>query len=221
MLTSARPRTLVLWMSDVTIDVAMLGPRGQQLGDRHTVPLTTETATLWRAINELGEFDRLTLIGSDHHELAARISRESQRPLRAISEGVLRWSHIVTGRGTELAISLAPRFRAHFFVNGAELRDLDVAKQLVRKDKRLGDYLAPRVLAKRGEERWLGRVSRALDELLTVWNPTTLYIAAPPELPLPADLDARVVVVPDHDPLADALSVWSEPRASGFAISSS
>lgn len=214
MLTSARPRTLVLWLSDVTIDVAMLGPRGQQLGERYTVPLTTETATLWRVIDELGEFDRITLIGSDPNELAARIARESQRPLRAMSEGVLRWNHVLTGRGTELALSLAPRFKAHLYLNGAELPGTDFGAQLVRKDKRLREYLAPRVLAKRGEEKWLRRVSRALDELIAVWNPTTLYIATPPELPMPAELDARVVVVPAHDPLVDALSVWNEQRES-------
>jgi len=214
MLTSARPRTLVLWLSDVTSHVAMLGPRGQQIGDRHTVPLTTETATLWRVIDELGEFDRITLIGSDSNELASRISRESQRPLRTMSEGFLRWNHALTGSGTELAITLAPRFRAHLYVSGTELPGIDIGSQLVRNDKRLREYLAPRVLQKRGEERWLRRVSRALEELLAVWNPTTLYIAVPPELPIPADLDERVVVVPAHDPLVDALLVWGEPRDS-------
>lgn len=199
-------------MSDVTIEVAMLGPRGQQLGARHTVPLTSETATLWRAINELGEFDRITLVGANTHELATRIARESQRPLRTMTEGFLHWNHIIVGRGTELAITLAPRFRAHLYTNGTELPGLDIGYQLVRNDKRLREYLAPRVLDKRGPERWLRRVSRALDELLTVWNPTTLYIATPPELPIPADLDARIVVVPAHDPLADALLVWNDNR---------
>lgn len=214
MLTSARPRTLVLLMSDVTIDVALLGPRGQPLGERHTVPLTSETATLWRAINELGEFDRITLVGDDAHGLGSRIARESQRPLRAMTDGFLHWNHTLTGQGTELAITLAPRFRAHLYANRTELRGIDIGYQLVRKDKRMREYLAPRVLEKRGAERWVRRIERALGELFTVWNPTTLYIAVPAELPMPTELDDRVVVVPAHDPLADALIVWNDQRES-------
>jgi hypothetical protein len=212
MLTSARPRTLVLIVSDVVVDVAMLGPRGTELGPRQVVPLTTETATLWQAIGALGEFDRITLVGADRAGLGAQIAHQSQRPLRHMSYGRLHWSRVITGRGVELALGLAPRLTSTQYHDGIEVPGLELGSQLARKDKRYREYLAPRVLERKGHDAWINRVARSLDEILAVWNPTTLFVAAPPELPMPDELPPQVVVVPPRDSLEDALLVWESGR---------
>jgi hypothetical protein len=209
MLTSARPRTLVLVVSDVVIDVAMLGPSGRELGPRQVAPITTETATLWRAIDPLGEFDRITLVGGDRNNLGHRIARESQRPLRSMSHGSLHWSQLIQGSGVELGITLAPRFTTSLFHDGIEVPGIDVGWQLARKGKRMREYLACRVAERRGTEAWLRRVTRALEELLAVWSPTRLYLAAPSTVPMPEALPAQVVIVPSRDSLEDALLVWN------------
>lgn len=211
MRTSARPRTLVLVVSDLVIDVAMLGPRGHDLGPRLTVPITTETATLWSAIEQLGEFDRITVVGTDRHGLCDKIARQSQRPLRQMSHGQLHWSHVISSAGIELAFTLTPRFSSLVYHHGVELAGLDLGSQLVRKDRRVREYLSPHVLASKGLETWLKRVSRTADELLAVWNPTTLFIAAPASLPMP-ELQPPVVVVPARTSLEDALRVWDAIR---------
>jgi len=208
MRTSARPRTLVLDVSDVVIEVAMLGPQGQELGPRQLVPITTETATLWLAIEQLGEFDRITLIGSDPHGLGEKIARRSQRPLRSMSAGDLYWRNVISGRGVELAITIGPRFSSSLYYSGVEIPGANLGMQLIRKDRRLREYLAPRVLERRGEEKWLERVTRAVDEILAVWNPTTLYIALPPGLPMPA-LPSHVVLSPAPAGLEETLRVWN------------
>ncbi len=208
MLTSARPRTLVLVVSDVVIDVAMLGPRGNELGPRQVVPLTSETATLWQAISALGEFDRITLIGADRSGIGAQVARQSQRPLRHMSYGRLCWSRVITGRGVELALVLAPRLASTLYHDGIEVPGLELGSQLARKDKRYREYLAPRVLERKGADAWVKRVSRSLDEILAVWNPTTLFVAAPAELPMPTELHPQVKVVPVRESLEDALLVW-------------
>lgn len=208
MRTSARPRTLVLVVSDVVIDVAMLGPHGGDLGPRQVVPITTETATLWNAIEQLGEFDRITLVGSDRNGLCDKIVRQSQRPLRQMRPGELHWRHVISGEGVELAVDLASRFASSLFHNGVEIPGVDLGMQLVRKDRRLREYLAPRVLERRGTDAWLRRVTRAVDEILAVWNPASLFIAVSPTLPMPV-LPTQVVVVPARTSLEDALRVWS------------
>jgi hypothetical protein len=216
MLTSARPRTLVLVVSDVVIDVAMLGPRGVELGARQVVPITADSATLWNAIEQLGELDRITLVGSDPGGVCAAVARESQRPLRHMTRGALHWRRVIRGEGIELALTLGSRFGSTLYHGGIELPGFDLGAQLVRKDRRLRDYLAPRVVAHRGTETWLRRVRRAVDELLAVWNPTTLYIARPPTLPMP-ELGAQVVVVSTRTSLEDALLVWrDEPEQSSL-----
>jgi hypothetical protein len=212
MRTSARPRTLVLDVSDVVIEVAMLGPQGQELGPRQLVPITTETATLWLAIEQLGEFDRITLVGTDPHGLGEKIARRSQRPLRSMSHGDVCWRHVISGHGVELALTIGPRFGSCLYYSGVEIPGPNLGMQLIRKDRRLREYLAPRVLERRGEERWLRRVTRAVDEILSVWNPTTLYIAVPPELPMPS-LPSHIVVVPAPTSLGEALRVWNGPPA--------
>jgi len=187
-----------------------VGPRGHELGDRQVVPVTTETASVWNAIEALGEFDRVTVIGPDPGNLGARIARESQRPLRTMTHGGLYWSRVIERTGVELAITLAPRFTSSLYHDGFEVPGIDVGWQLVRKDKRLREYLAPRVLERKGEATWLRRMTRALDEILAVWNPTTLYVAVPETVPLPAALPSRVVTVASRDSFDDALLAWND-----------
>jgi hypothetical protein len=210
MQTSARPRTLVLVISDVVIDVAMLGPHGRELGPRQVVPITTETATLWNAIEQLGEFDRITLIGADRNDLCDKIVRQSQRPLRQMSHGTFHWRRVISGQGVEVALTLGPRFSSTVYDSGVELPGFDLGSQLVRKERRLREYLAPRVIERKGADAWLRRVTRAVEEIVAVWNPTTLYLATPPALPMP-ELASHVVVVPLRMSLEDALSVWDPP----------
>jgi hypothetical protein len=205
-------------MSDLVIEVAMLGPRGNELGPRQIVPVTTETATLWQAISTLGELDRITVVGADVNGLAARIARESQRPLRTITRGALQWSSRIRGQGVELALELAPRLRSTLFHDGVEVPGLDLGALRATKHKRYVDYLAPRVIERRGEETWARRLSRAVDELIGVWNPAALYLAAPPTLPLPSTLPACVHVVPVRDRYESALLAWPEDAGSAHVM---
>jgi hypothetical protein len=174
MRTSARPRTLVLVVSDLVIEVAMLGPRGHDLGVRQTVPL------------------------------------------RQMSHGELHWSHVISGEGIELALTLAPRFGSVVYHSGIELPGLELGSQRVRKDRRVREYLSPHVLESKGLATWQKRVTRTIDELVAVWNPTTLFISAPPSLPMP-ELLPPAVVVPSRSSLEDALRVWASAEHTRFA----
>lgn len=201
-------------MSDLVIEVAMLGPRGNELGPRQSVPVAGETANLWQAIGVHGELDRITRVGADVNGLAARIARESQRPLHAMSWGALRWGRRVAGQGVELVVELAPRLRSTLFHDGVEVPGLDVGALRTRKDRRYREYLAPIVCERKGPDVWRRRVSRAIAEILEVWNPTTLYLAVPATSRLPAlsALPTRVELVACPDTYEDALLVWdAEP----------
>jgi hypothetical protein len=208
MLTTARPRTLVLAVWDDRIDVAMIGPRGSELGTRQVVPIAAGLETVWTAIERLGEFDRITLVGADPRDLGHNLARLSHRPLRRMSHGALRWGHVIAGDGVELALALGTRFVSTVYYGGVELAGLDLAQQRVRKNRRLREYLAPQVYERKGADVWRRRVTRTIDELLAVWNPTTLFLSAPPTLPMP-ELPPQVVVVPARNSLAEGLRVWT------------
>lgn len=219
MLTSARPRTLVLAVWDAVIDVAMIGPRGRELGSRQVLPVTTAPEDLWTAIEQLGEFDRITLIGEDPRGLAAQVASESQRPLRTMSQATLRWGHMIAGEGVEVALALGPRFSASVFFNGTELPGIDLGHQRIRKNWRLREFLAPNVFERKGMDTWLRRVKRTTNELLAVWNPAALYLATPPTLPMP-ELASPVIVVPARNSFADALRAWDVAPDGPLALQS-
>ena len=127
----------------------------------------------------------------------------------------MHWHHTINGRGVELGLALAPRFSSSLFHDGVEVPGIDLGWQQIRKDKRLREYLAPRVLERKGVEAWMRRVTRAVDEILAVWNPTTLYIASPHVMPT---LPAQVVVVSASESFEDALQVWSRPSGGSEVV---
>jgi hypothetical protein len=131
--------------------------------------------------------------------------------MRQLGAGALQWNRVISGTGIELALTLGPRFGAILYHGGVEVPGFDLGAQLVRNDRRLREYIAPRVFEHKGAAKWQRRVTRAVDEILAVWNPTTLYIAVPPPVPMP-ELPAQVVVVPTHGSMDDALVVWEAER---------
>jgi hypothetical protein len=212
MQTSARPRTLVLVFTPDATEAALLGPTGIELGARHVVERDAERPTriddLWPTIEQLGEFDRITAVGPDDAAVAADISRQSQRPTRPMTLADLRWGHVVSRRGVELALSLDAQLSSDLFHDGRHVPGLAIGRQRFRKGKTFREYLAPRVLEKKGARAWSRRVARAVDELLAVWNPSTLYLAVADGAPMPR-LPDNVVTVPLRLALEPAVELWS------------
>jgi hypothetical protein len=212
MQTSARPRTLVLVFTPEATETALLGPTGIELGPRHVVERDVDRPAriddLWPMIEQLGEFDRITAVGRDDAAVAADLSRQSQRPTRPMSLAELRWGHVLSRRGVELALSLDAQLSSDLFHDGTHVPGLALGRQRFRKGKTYREYLAPRVLEKKGARTWARRLGRAVDEILAVWNPSTLYLAVPADAPLPR-LPASVVTVPLHLGLEPAVQLWS------------
>jgi hypothetical protein len=211
MQTSARPRTLVLVFTPEATETALLGPTGIELGPRHVVERDAERPAhvddLWPTIESLGEFDRITAVGRDDDAVAAEIARQSQRPARPMTLAELRWGHVLSRRGVELAVSLDAQLTSDLFHDGRHVPGLDLGRQRFRKGKTFREYLAPRVLEKRGERTWGRRVRRAVEEILAVWSPSTLFLAVAADVPMPS-LPASVVTVPLHLALEPAVQLW-------------
>ncbi len=214
MQTSARPRTLVIVLEGATAEVAMLGPTGIELGDRMQVatddgPLTAQS--LWPAIEAFGEFDRITVAGDDPHAAATSIAAASQRPLRHLTLGDLRWGPALTRRGVELVLCLAPDLTSALYHDGVRVPGLELGAHCFRKGKTYREYLAPRVLSRKGARTYARRLARAVHHIQAVWNPDALYLALPPSAELPDSLPGIVVMLPTSIELAPALAVWVTP----------
>jgi len=210
MQTSARPRTLVLVLDGTTAEVAMLGPSGAELGDRAAIDVEggVSAQALWPAIEALGEFDRITAAGDDPRGVAAEIASASQRPLRSLRLGELRWGRALARSGVELVISLSPAFRSALYHDGVEVPGLDLGVHRFRKGKTYREYLHPAVLAKKGGRDYTKRLLRALRQLRAVFDPDALRVVLPDGAELPESLAGFVTTVPLETSLAAALDVW-------------
>lgn len=203
----------------------MLGPAGTELG--HTrVARTPEPdrrlalQALWPQLEALGEFDRIALItrsshgdGWDSVATTRELERQSLRPVRHVSLAQLRWSQVIRRVGVELVVALGSELDSSMFVDGVQVPGLALGRLRFRKGKTLDEYLAPRVLQRKGVGAWNRRLERVANELLAVWNPSTLYIATAKGVVVDLDLGPNVVFVTNPSGLAAAIALW--PSATG------
>ena len=73
----------------------------------------------------------------------------------------------------------AANLDSSLFFAGTFVPGLVLANHRFRKKRTYGEYLAPRVLDRKGVDEWNRRIDRVVAEVLAVWNPTTLYLAGP------------------------------------------
>jgi polyphosphate glucokinase len=213
----ARPRTLALVVSSQAIEARMLGPTGAELArTRVTLPGDPEREihALWPQLESIGEFDRIAVITRSNHEAWSSAStlreleRQSLRPARHVSLATLRWSHVIRRTGVELVVALGTELGSALFLDGVQVPGLDLGQLRVRKKQNLNDYLAPRVVQRKGVAAWNRRLARVAHELLAVWNPTALYLAIPKGVVVECELDPRVVCVTNPSDLAAAVTLW-------------
>lgn len=217
----SRPRTLVLVVSGTEIEAVMLGPTGDELGqirvDRTPEPpdRTLALQALWPQLEVLGEFDRISLLtrstqaeGWDSPSTTHELERQSLRPVRQVSLAQLRWSQIIRRTGVELVVALGSELDSALFVDGTQVPGLALGRLPFRKGKNLDEYLAPRVLQRKGVAAWNRRLERVAHDLLAVWNPTTLYISTPKGVVVEAELGPNVVCVTSPTGVAGALALW-------------
>ncbi len=217
---AARPRTLVLVVAAEVIDAVMLGPTGMVIGHPTQVPSGPEPRgcfeRMWPELEPFGEFDRITVmtragLGADWSPsmIARELERQSLRPVRLTTVAELRWSHVIRSSGVELVIALGADVESSLFLDGVPVPGLALGRHRFRKGRTYQQYLAPRVLERKGPRAWNKRLARAVDDILAVWNPSMLYLALPSDLTIELELGPTVVIVPAPTEFEGALALWA------------
>ncbi|MDB4961896.1 MAG: chromosome partitioning protein ParA [Myxococcales bacterium] len=201
----------------------MLGPTSAELGPRVRVPRTAEldvggeVAALWSHLESLGEFDRITVTlpssaasGSLAATMVRELERQGLRPVRGIAAAELCWSHVIRRVGVELVLAPGVELESSLFLDGAHVPGLALGRHRFRKGRTYSEYVAQRVLDRKGPRGWNRRLARVVTEVLGVWNPSTLYLACADVSVV--DLDPvrfpNVVVVPQPPDLHGAVALW-------------
>ncbi|MBA2539923.1 MAG: hypothetical protein H0V17_09840 [Deltaproteobacteria bacterium] len=222
---SSRPRTLVLLISVPEIEAVVLGPTGGTLGDRLLVPRSVDTAlpatleALWPALEPLGEFDRVTVgsgrdLGDDWaaSALSRELERQCMRPVRVVDRAELCFASIIGRSGVELVLSFgAQRLDSSMFFDGLCIPGLELGRLQFRKRRTYSEYVASRVIERKGVKAWNKRVSRVVEQVLAGWNPAALYLAGPNAGNITCHLPSNVTVVRERPDLAGALAPHSIP----------
>jgi polyphosphate glucokinase len=213
----------VLVVSASAVEAAMFGPTGAELGPRVRIPqdpdpdLAAVVASWWPELEPLGEFDRITVTvrssfgsGSIVVALMRELERQGLRPVRAAPAAEVMYGDVLQRVGVELVLSLGVEVESELFLDGAHVPGLALGRHRFRKGRTYSEYVAQRVLDRKGPRAWNRRLARVVTEVLGVWNPSRLYLAcASVEV---VELDpARfpdVVIVAQPADLHGALSLW-------------
>jgi polyphosphate glucokinase len=214
---ASRPRTLALVISPAEIEGVILGPTGTQIGWPTRLPRTADPTTafadLWSKLEILGEFDRVAVMtkpnlgdGWELDALTRELERQCGRRVRATALDDLRWRHLIRRAGVELALVIGDELESALFFNGVLVPGLAVGRHRFRKGRTYSEYLAPRVRERKGEKAWHRRLERVVAEILAVWNPARLYLAAEAQVTLD---DPRIVIATVPSAFERALTLWN------------
>ncbi|MDQ3363929.1 MAG: hypothetical protein M3680_00655 [Myxococcota bacterium] len=219
---AARPRTLVLTVTAAEIEAVVLDPAGVTVGGRVRVPRAADAVpdlqALGPQLDPLGEFDRITVstgpgLGAawDATALTRELERQSLRPVRVVPTAELRYRGVIRREGVELVLALGAALESWLFVDGTHVPGLALGAHPFRKGKTYAEYLAPRVVERKGRRAWNRRLERVLATVLEVWHPATLYLAGAGAALVDGELPATVVVVRELPGLDAAIAVWHPP----------
>lgn len=198
----------------------MLGPTGLLLVPPARVARDGDPqqsfASMWPELEAFGEFDRISVLtrpglgdGWIPSGITSELERQSLRPVRLSTIAELRWSHVIKGVGVELVIAPGEELDSSLFLDGMYVPGLAIGRHVFRKRRSYQEYLAPRVLERKGVRAWNKRLARAAAEILAVWNPATLYIAVPTGVTVELDLGPNVAIVAAPTGIEGALALWT------------
>ena len=140
--------------------------------------------------------------------LGEALEAELGLPVRVANDADVQGAAVVAGTGFELVLTLGTGFGTAAFYDGLLLPHLELAHHAFRKgqtyEEQLGD-LARRAV---GDDRWLGRVRKAVVSLRALTFFSHCYIGGGNARRLPDDLGPDVTVVSNLAGLLGGIALW-------------
>ena len=130
------------------------------------------------------------------------------RPVRVVRATELVSRPAIHGVGTEIVLTLGPRFSAALFIDGRELVGFDLGAHPFRKKATYHDYIGGNAWTKHGRKKWNKRVHRVIGVVLEVFAPEHLFLTGRDAATVHGELPPQVSKVPDRT-LEAALAVWA------------
>ncbi len=231
--SAAGPRTLAIDIGGTGLKLLILDHSGQPLTERLRVetprPATPDAvlAELTVLIGQAGHFDRVSVgfpgvvkAGIVHtapnldpsfaeYPLSAELERRTGKPVRVLNDAGVQGHGVISGRGTELVITLGTGMGCALFVDGRYVPNLELAHHPFKKGRTYEQYVGGAALEEVGKKKWRQRVLRVLQQIQPIFNPDHIYIGGGNVKHWKGALPANVTLVENTAGLLGGIKLWT------------
>ena len=109
-------------------------------------------------------------------DMAAALGAAIGKPTRVANDADVQGLAVVTGHGLELVVTLGTGYGTAFFLHGSLMPHLEIAHQPFRKGETYNEQIGEAARRDVGDERWNGRVRKAVVNMDALFFFDHLYI---------------------------------------------
>lgn len=217
----------------------VLDPDGHPVSDRHRIP-TPRPATPEAVLDTVGDLaDHFGADGSADYvrvsvgfpgvvrfgvvstganfdgdwgavPLAESIEQRTGKPCRAANDADVQGYGAIQGRGMEMVITLGTGMGAAVFTNGHLAPNLELGHHPLAEGRSYEEWVGDAAREELGDKVWNRWVRRAIDTILPIWNPATLYVGGGNAKHIDFDLPEGVQVVPNVAGILGGIRLWED-----------
>lgn len=143
--------------------------------------------------------------------LAERLTRELDRPTRAVNDVDLQGLGVARGQGVEMVITLGTGMGAAIFTNGRLVPNLELGHHPFRDGHTYEDLVRDTELKRIGPIEWTQRVLDGLAQIERVFNYDMLHLGGGNAQNLQAPLPDKVRTFTLTEAMGGALRLWDDP----------
>ncbi len=233
-MTRINGNTLSIDIGGSGIKGMVLDPDGEPVSERHRIP-TPRPATPDAVLETVGElighfddFERISVgfpgvvrfgvvstgvnFDGDWSDvpLVRRIESLAGKPCRAANDADVQGYGVIEGRGVEMVLTLGTGMGSAVFTNGHLAANLELGHHPLAEGKSYEEWVGQAARDALGDEAWNQWVRRAIDQILPIWNPSTLYLGGGNAKHLTFDLPDGVRIVPNVAGILGGIRLWED-----------
>lgn len=212
----------------------VLSPSGEPVAQRIRIPTprpaTPEAVidTVGTLIDQFGDYERISVgfpgvvrFGVVHTgvnfdgdwsavPLADAIRERSGKPCRIANDADVQGFGVIEGYGVEMVLTLGTGMGAAVFSNGHLVPNLELGHHPLAEGRSYEEWIGQAARERLGDEVWKSWVSRAIDTILPIWNPQTLYVGGGNAKHIDFELPDGVVIVPNVAGILGGVRLWQD-----------
>ncbi len=142
--------------------------------------------------------------------LAGAISEITGKPCRAANDADVQGYGAIAGSGLEMVITLGTGMGSAMFTNGHLAPNLELGHHPLAEGRTYEEWIGEAARLQLGDEVWKGWVRRAIDTILPIWNPETLFIGGGNARLIDFELPSGVRVVENVAGILGGIRLWED-----------